>query len=76
MSPIDERMAEREDAYNDLREREVVALEQIGKSLILIEERQSLTNSGISAMSVSVIAMNQSMAVLIERHRAQRGTDK
>jgi hypothetical protein len=64
-----ERAAERK---QDLEERHVVALEQIGKSLVLIENKQHQQEQVMSIVTTSLTAANQSLAILLDRSLQRR----
>ena len=51
----------------DIQEREVIALEQIGKSLIAIETRLEQQDNKIDLLSASLVTANQALAVVLDR---------
>lgn len=58
---------EQEKIRSSLREREVVALEQIGKSMVVIDTRLQNLEQKIDLLGHSLITANQALAVVLDR---------
>lgn len=67
-----ERQAEIEEKRIDLRDREVVALEQIGKSLIVIDTRLQALDRKSDLMTTGLVTANQALAVMLDRAHRRR----
>jgi hypothetical protein len=63
---------ELEEKRLDLRDREVVALEQIGKSLIMIEARLQNLDRKTDLMTTGLVTANQALAVMLDRAHRRR----
>ena len=59
--------AEREARRLDIREREVIALEQLGKTLITIDTRMEQMDRKVDLLSASLVTANQALAVVLDR---------
>lgn len=67
-----ERQIELEERRTDLRDREVVALEQIGKSLIVIDTRLQALDKKSDLMTTGLVTANQALAVMLDRAHRRR----
>jgi hypothetical protein len=67
-----DRQAEIEEKRIDLRDREVVALEQIGKSLIMINTRLESLDHKSDLMTTGLVTANQALAVMLDRAHRRR----
>lgn len=56
----------------DLREREVIALEQIGKSLIMIDTRIQGQEKQLDLLTTGLVTANQALAVMLDRINRRR----
>jgi len=59
----------------DLREREIVALEQIGKTLLLLETGQRHAEEMSQGLASGLSTANQALTILLERNRHFRQED-
>lgn len=59
----------------ELEERQVVAMEQIGKALVLISERLDSVEEGQKTMMSALNETNQSLAVLVDRETVRKKTN-
>lgn len=62
-----------EEKKADIKEREVVALEQIGKGLAILQNNQEDIEERLSEIMSALRYTNQSLAVLIDRERYKLG---
>jgi hypothetical protein len=67
-----ERQLELEEKRIDLRDREVVALEQIGKSLIVIDTRLQGLDHKTDLITTGLVTANQALAVMLDRAHRRR----
>lgn len=56
----------------DLREREVVALEQIGKSLAIIDTRLQTLDKKTDLITTGLVTANQALAIMMDRVHRRR----
>jgi|WetSurMetagenome_2_1015567.scaffolds.fasta_scaffold37235_2 hypothetical protein len=63
---------ELEEKRLDLHDREVVALEQIGKSLIMIDARLQSLDKKTDLMTTGLVTANQALAVMLDRAHRRR----
>src|SRR5687768_11571892 len=59
--------AEQEARLIDIQEREAVALEQIGKTLVAIDTRLQHQDDKIDLMSAGLVTANQALAIILDR---------
>lgn len=67
---------EKSNAQDDLKEREVVAQEMIGKNLILLAERVENTNNSQAIIMKSLEQANKGLAILLDRRGNMRSESK
>lgn len=67
-----EKQMEQDRARLALREREVVALEQIGKSMIVIDTRLQSIEHKVDLLATSLVTANQALAVILDRVNRHR----
>lgn len=67
-----ERLDELEEKRIDLRDREVVALEQIGKSLVMIDTRLQGLDRKTDLITTGLVTANQALAVMLDRAHRRR----
>lgn len=67
-----ERQLEIEEQRIDLRDREVVALEQIGKTLIVIDTRLQALDRKSDLLTTGLVTANQALAVMLDRVHRRR----
>ena len=67
-----ERAAEIEEKRIDLREREVIALEQIGKSLVVIDTRLQGLDKKSDLVTTGLVTANQALAIMMDRLHRRR----
>lgn len=78
---------EKRASEHDLQERQIVANEQIAKSLVLIDDhlqntdklirdQMSLQNTALITANQSLATVNQSLAILLDRSVRHRETDR
>jgi len=67
-----EREISLDEKKTDLHEREVVAWEQIGKSLAIMQTNQDDMSEKLSSIMSATNLISQSMVVLLDRDRRQR----
>jgi len=72
----DEKEQERTDREIDLKEREIIVMEQFAKSQILMSERLNEFNRSMDALLYSQTTVNTSLSVLLDRDRRFRATDE
>jgi hypothetical protein len=77
-----ERVKRRDDATHeneareiDIKERELIVMEQLAKSNILISERLTEVNKSLDALMFSQTTVNTSLSVLLDRARLYRSED-
>lgn len=75
MKSAEERQIEIEEKRADLREREVVAMEQIGKTMAIIETNQRHMGTNLQTIASSVNLGNQALMTLLDRQENRRKTD-
>lgn len=63
---------ELEEKRIDLREREVVALEQIGKSLVVIDTRLQGLDRKTDLITTGLVTANQALAIMMDRVHRRR----
>lgn len=63
---------EKINVQTDLKEREIVALEMIGKNLAIIETRLQTQDKNISTMLVGISVANNALAVILDRVHRRR----
>lgn len=67
-----EKQIEQEAKRSDLREREVVALEQIGKYLVIIDTRQQALDKKTDLLTTGLVTANQALAIMMDRVHRRR----
>jgi hypothetical protein len=67
-----ERQVELEEQRIDLREREVVALEQIGKSLVVIDTRLQSLDRKSDLITTGLVTANQALSIMMDRVHRRR----
>lgn len=67
-----EKQLEQEAKRSDLREREVVALEQIGKYLVIIDTRQQALDKKTDLLTTGLVTANQALAIMMDRVHRRR----
>lgn len=73
---INERQNELEEKRIDLREREVIALEQIGKSLVVIDTRLQAADRKEDLIITGLITANNALGIVLDRvHRRREDYD-
>jgi len=63
---------ERTEAERDLRERQIVAQEQLVKTLLLLQERLNVADTDHKIISAALVTSNSSLAVLLDRSANRR----
>ena len=71
MAAIDKQI-DQEEKRTDLREREVVAMEQIGKYLVIIDTRLQNMDKKSDLLSTGLITANQALSVMMDRVHRRR----
>lgn len=71
LAAIDKQI-ELEEKRTDLREREVVALEQIGKSLVVIDTRLQGLDKKSDLITTGLVTANQALAIMMDRVHRRR----
>lgn len=61
-----------EEMRSSLREREVIAMEQISKALAVIETRLQQTEQKLELITTSLVTANQALAVMLDRANRSR----
>lgn len=67
-----ERQTEIEEKRIDLREREVIALEQIGKTLVMLDTRLQGSDRKLDLLTTGLVTANQALAIMMDRVHRRR----
>lgn len=66
---------DRELKLDDLRERQIISQEQVGKTLVLVAEKVARNEDRLISVTASLATANQALAIILDRVQRSNPTD-